>query len=108
MLARVKMVAEPWDIGEGGYQLGGYPRGWSEWNDKFRDAARGFWKGDSGTLAKVTQGLTGSREVFAPVPALAARQRQLHRQPRRLHAGRHGVVRGEAQRGQRRGQPRRP
>jgi isoamylase len=66
VLARVKMVAEPWDIGEGGYQLGGYPRGWSEWNDKFRDAARGFWKGDPGTLAKVTQGLTGSREVFAP------------------------------------------
>ena len=66
VLARVKMVAEPWDIGEGGYQLGGYPRGWSEWNDKFRDAARGFWKGDSGTLAKLTQGLTGSREVFAP------------------------------------------
>ncbi len=66
VLARVKMVAEPWDVGEGGYQLGGYPRGWSEWNDKFRDAARGFWKGDSATLAKVTQGLTGSREVFAP------------------------------------------
>ncbi|MBP2494097.1 isoamylase [Methylobacterium sp. PvP062] len=66
VLARVKMVAEPWDIGEGGYQLGGYPRGWSEWNDKFRDATRGFWKGDSATLAKVTQGLTGSREVFAP------------------------------------------
>jgi isoamylase len=66
VLARVKMVAEPWDIGEGGYQLGGYPRGWSEWNDKFRDATRGFWKGDSVTLAKVTQGLTGSREVFAP------------------------------------------
>ena len=66
VLARVKMIAEPWDIGEGGYQLGGYPRGWSEWNDRFRDAARGFWRGDSGTLAKLTQGLTGSREVFAP------------------------------------------
>ena len=66
VLARVKMVAEPWDIGEDGYRLGGYPRGWSEWNDRFRDAARGFWRGDSGTLAKLTQGLTGSREVFAP------------------------------------------
>ncbi len=65
MLARVKMIAEPWDIGMGGYQLGGYPRGWSEWNDRFRDAARGFWRGDSGTLAKLTQGLTGSRETFA-------------------------------------------
>ncbi len=66
VLARVKMVAEPWDIGEGGYRLGGYPRGWSEWNDRFRDAARGFWRGDAGTLAKLAQGLTGSREVFAP------------------------------------------
>jgi isoamylase len=66
VLAGVKMIAEPWDIGEGGYQLGGYPRGWSEWNDQFRDAARGFWRGDRGTLAKVTQGLSGSREVFAP------------------------------------------
>jgi glycogen operon protein len=59
------MVAEPWDIGPNGYQLGGYPRGWSEWNDRFRDATRGFWRGDSGTLAKLTQGLTGSRETFA-------------------------------------------
>ncbi|GJD54236.1 glycogen debranching protein GlgX [Methylobacterium dankookense] len=66
ILAGVKMIAEPWDIGEGGYQLGGYPRGWSDWNDQFRDAARGFWRGDRGTLAKVTQGLSGSREVFAP------------------------------------------
>ncbi len=64
VLARVKMVAEPWDIGPNGYQLGGYPRGWSEWNDRFRDATRGFWRGDSGTLAKLTQGLTGSRETF--------------------------------------------
>ena len=66
VLARVKMIAEPWDLGEGGYRLGGYPRGWSEWNDQFRDAARGFWRGDGGQLAKLTQGLTGSREVFAP------------------------------------------
>ena len=66
VLAGVKMIAEPWDIGEGGYQLGGYPRGWSEWNDQFRDAARGFWRGDRGTLPKLTQGLSGSREVFAP------------------------------------------
>ena len=66
VLARVKMIAEPWDLGEDGYRLGGYPRGWSEWNDRFRDAARGFWRGDAGQLAKLTQGLTGSREVFAP------------------------------------------
>ncbi|KQP31105.1 glycogen debranching protein [Methylobacterium sp. Leaf104] len=65
VLAHVKMIAEPWDIGPGGYQLGGYPRGWSEWNDQFRDSIRGFWRGDRGTLAKVTQGLSGSREIFA-------------------------------------------
>ncbi|MGU3538206.1 glycogen debranching protein GlgX [Methylobacterium sp. A54F] len=66
VLARVKMIAEPWDIGAGGYQLGGYPLGWSEWNDQFRDSLRGFWRGDAGQLARLTQGLTGSREIFAP------------------------------------------
>ncbi len=66
VLARVKLIAEPWDVGMGGYQLGGFPRGWSEWNDQFRDNLRGFWRGDRGTLAKLTQGLAGSREIFAP------------------------------------------
>ena len=65
VLARVKLIAEPWDVGEGGYRLGGYPRGWSEWNDQFRDNLRGFWRGDAGTLAKLTQGLSGSREIFS-------------------------------------------
>ncbi|WP_430910241.1 glycogen debranching protein GlgX [Methylobacterium sp. sgz302541] len=66
VLSRVKLIAEPWDIGPGGYQLGAYPRGWSEWNDRFRDSVRGFWRGDRGTLAKLTQGLTGSKEIFQP------------------------------------------
>ncbi|KQT90400.1 glycogen debranching protein GlgX [Methylobacterium sp. Leaf466] len=66
VLASIKMIAEPWDIGAGGYQLGGYPKGWSEWNDQFRDSVRGFWRGDPGMLAKVTQGLSGSREIFGP------------------------------------------
>ncbi|MBX9930259.1 MAG: glycogen debranching protein GlgX [Methylobacterium sp.] len=66
ILARIKMIAEPWDIGDGGYQLGGYPKGWSEWNDQFRDSVRGFWRGDPGMLGKVTQGLSGSREIFGP------------------------------------------
>ncbi|KQO71774.1 glycogen debranching protein [Methylobacterium sp. Leaf87] len=65
ILSRVKMIAEPWDIGQCGYQLGAYPRGWSEWNDQFRDSVRGFWRGDPGVLSKVTQGLSGSREIFA-------------------------------------------
>jgi isoamylase len=66
VLGGVKLIAEPWDLGMGGYQTGGFPRGWSDWNDHFRDAARGFWRGDLGTLPKLTQGLTGSREVFEP------------------------------------------
>ncbi|MBY0299907.1 MAG: glycogen debranching protein GlgX [Methylobacterium sp.] len=66
VLSRVKLIAEPWDIGMGGYQLGGFPVGWSDWNDQFRDAARGFWRGDDGTLPRLTQGLTGSRETFSP------------------------------------------
>ena len=66
VLSRVKLIAEPWDIGMGGYRLGGYPYGWSEWNDQFRDNLRGFWRGDRGTLAKLTQGLSGSREIFLP------------------------------------------
>ena len=90
VLARIKMVAEPWDIGEGGYQLGGYPRGWSEWNDKFRDAARGLLEG---RFRHPRQGHPGADRLargVRAVAALAAGQRQLHRQPRRLHAGRHG------------------
>jgi len=65
VLSRIKLIAEPWDIGQGGYQLGAYPRGWSEWNDQFRDSVRGFWRGDPGVLSKVTQGLSGSREIFS-------------------------------------------
>ncbi len=65
VLSRVKLIAEPWDIGMGGYQLGGFPVGWSDWNDQFRDAARGFWRGDAGQLPKLTQGLTGSKEIFS-------------------------------------------
>ena len=67
VLARVKLIAEPWDVGHGGYRLGGYPYGWSEWNDQFRDNLRGFWRGDHGTLGKLTQGLSGSREIFSPL-----------------------------------------
>ena len=47
---RVKLIAEPWDIGPGGYQVGGFPPGWAEWNDKFRDTVRDYWKGDDGKL----------------------------------------------------------
>jgi isoamylase len=64
VLSRVKMIAEPWDLGDGGYRVGGFPLGWSEWNDQFRDTIRGFWRGDAGQLPKLTRAMTGSREIF--------------------------------------------
>jgi isoamylase len=66
VLSRVKLIAEPWDVGAGGYQVGGFPIRWSEWNDQFRDTVRAFWRGDPGQLPKLAQVMTGSREIFAP------------------------------------------
>lgn len=64
VLAPVKMIAEPWDCGPGGYQVGHFPPGWAEWNDRFRDDVRAFWKGDEGTLADFGKRLTGSADFF--------------------------------------------
>lgn len=63
-LAGKKMIAEPWDIGPGGYQLGNFPPGWSEWNDRYRDALRRFWRGDRGMLPELARRLHGSAELF--------------------------------------------
>jgi isoamylase len=63
-LSRVKLIAEPWDIGPGGYQVGGFPPGWAEWNDRFRDTVRGYWKGDEGKLPDLAARLTGSSDFF--------------------------------------------
>ncbi len=60
----VKLIAEPWDCGSGGYQVGRFPAGWSEWNDQYRDAVRRYWRGDAGTLANVAYRLTGSSDIF--------------------------------------------
>ncbi len=64
VLSQVKLIAEPWDIGPGGYQVGGFPPGWAEWNDKFRDTVRGFWKGDSGKLPDLATRLAASSDAF--------------------------------------------
>ena len=64
VLGRVKLIAEPWDLGNGGYQLGGFPAGWGEWNDRFRDDLRAFWRGDDGTVPKLAGRLTGSSDLF--------------------------------------------
>jgi glycogen operon protein len=66
VLARVKLIAEPWDLGEGGYQLGNFPPGWVEWNDKYRDAVRSFWRGDPGTVGELASRLAGSSDIFQP------------------------------------------
>ncbi|MBV8429387.1 MAG: glycogen debranching enzyme GlgX, partial [Hyphomicrobiales bacterium] len=65
-LSRAKLIAEPWDVGDGGYRLGGFPAGWSEWNDRFRDTMRAFWRGDPGKLPELARVITGSREIFEP------------------------------------------
>ncbi|MDB5814530.1 MAG: isoamylase [Rhodocyclales bacterium] len=64
VLSRVKMIAEPWDIGPGGYQVGNFPRGWLEWNDHFRDAARSFWLKAESTRADFALRLCGSSDLF--------------------------------------------
>jgi glycogen operon protein len=63
-LARVKMISEPWDIGPGGYQLGHHPPGFAEWNDRFRDGIRRFWRGDIGLRGEFAARLAGSSDVF--------------------------------------------
>ena len=64
LLAGVKMIAEPWDVGLGGYQVGNFPSGWSEWNDKYRDVVRRFWQGMDGMVPELASRLTGSSELF--------------------------------------------
>ena len=61
----VKLIAEPWDIGPGGYQLGNHPPGFAEWNDRFRDGVRRFWRGDRGHRPAIAARLAGSADVFA-------------------------------------------
>ncbi|MBB5985044.1 glycogen debranching protein GlgX [Sphingobium lignivorans] len=64
ILAGVKLIAEPWDVGEGGYQVGGFPHPFREWNDKFRDTVRGFWRGDEGMVGDLAGNLLGSPVQF--------------------------------------------
>jgi isoamylase len=64
VLNRVKLIAEPWDLGEGGYQVGGFPPGWAEWNDKYRDTMRAYWKGDGGVIGEFAMRLTGSSDLY--------------------------------------------
>ncbi|MFT0860340.1 glycogen debranching protein GlgX [Ancylobacter sp. G4_0304] len=64
MLRDLALIAEPWDVGLGGYQIGRFPAGWGEWNDHFRDTARRFWRGDAGMIGELATRLAGSADVF--------------------------------------------
>src|ERR1700730_9698382 len=64
ILSQVKLISEPWDVGEGGYMVGGFPVPWSEWNGKYRDCVRRYWKGDDGTLAELGYRITGSPDLY--------------------------------------------
>jgi len=71
-LARVKLIAEPWDIGPGGYCLGRFPRGWSEWNGRLRDVVRDTWRGTAGQLPELAARLAGSSDLFGDRAASAS------------------------------------
>jgi glycogen operon protein len=64
VLSQMKLIAEPWDVGAGGYQVGNFPLGWTEWTDKYRDTVRGYWKGDEGLLGDFAQRFTGSSDLY--------------------------------------------
>jgi isoamylase len=64
VLCRVKLIAEPWDVGPGGYRLGAFPPGWAEWNGRYRDCIRRFWRGDEGQVPELASRLSGSSDIF--------------------------------------------
>jgi isoamylase len=65
VISQVKLIAEPWDVGPGGYQVGNFPVGWAEWNGKYRDSVRRFWKGIGGQAAELAYRLSGSSDLYA-------------------------------------------
>ncbi|MET0794418.1 MAG: glycogen debranching protein GlgX [Polyangiaceae bacterium] len=64
VLCQVKLIAEPWDVGPGGYRLGAFPPGWAEWNGRYRDCIRRFWRGDEGQVPELASRLSGSSDIF--------------------------------------------
>jgi isoamylase len=64
VLSQVRLIAEPWDLGEGGYQVGNFPVGWTEWNGRYRDTVRRFWKGDGGVVSELATRLAGSSDLY--------------------------------------------
>ena len=81
VLSSVKLIAEPWDFGPGGYQVGAFPPGWAEWNDRYRDTVRSYWKGDDGKLADFAARIVRLRPIFSTAAA-ASRGRASISSPR--------------------------
>ena len=107
VVSQVKLIAEPWDVGDGGYQVGNFPPLWTEWNGKYRDTVARLLARRARHPRRVR---VAAHRLLRPLRALrsqADRLDQLRHRARRLHAARPGVLQREAQRGQRRGQPRR-
>ena len=102
VVSQVKLIAEPWDVGDGGYQVGKFPPLWTEWNGKYRDTVRDFWRGEPGHAARVRLPADRVQRPVRDQRPAAGRVGELRDLPRRLHARRPGQLQRQAQRGQRR------
>ena len=104
ILSQVKLIAEPWDVGEGGYQVGNFPVLWTEWNGMYRDTMRDFWRSHT-AVGAFAQRFTGSSDLYQSDGRRPVRVDQLRHVPRRVHAARPRHLRREAQRREPRGEP---
>ena len=107
IVSQVKLIAEPWDVGPGGYQVGNFPPQWTEWNGKYRDTVRDFWRGEAAHPGRVRLPVDRFGRSLRTHRAAAGGLGQLRHRPRRLHTTGPGVLQRETQRGQRRRQQRR-
>ena len=92
IVSQVKLIAEPWDVGEGGYQVGNFPALWSEWNGKYRDSVRDYWRGADQTLGEFANRLQRQPRSLCAERPPPVRQRQLRLRARRLHPARPGLL----------------
>ena len=107
VLSRCKLIAEPWDATGEGYKVGYFGAQWAEWNGIYRDTVRDFWRGAAGGVDDLAYRLSGSSDLYDHTLRRPVAVDQLRQRARRLHPARPRLVRRQAQRGQRRGQPRR-
>ncbi len=97
VVSQVKLIAEPWDVGPGGYQVGNFPPQWTEWNGKYRDTVRDFWRGEAQSLGEFASRLTGSSDLYEHSGSPARGIHQLRHGSRRLHTARPRLVQRKAQ-----------